>query len=104
MLLWLVLANMHKNESKELVGLCFIFLLEVKGRAHSKKKFGFKEIGVCVINSNILLKKIKDHCGRIETVELCPARTKSKNSFEIKGKKRKEGSEGNQVRREQNKD
>lgn len=45
----------------------------------------------------IRFKKIKDYCGRIETIEFCPAGARSKkkcveskNSFEVKGKKRKE--------------
>ena len=37
LLLLLVLAKIYKNESKEVMGLCFILLLEVKGRAHSRK-------------------------------------------------------------------
>lgn len=47
-------------------------------------------------NLNILLKKIKVHHGRIETIEFRPTRAiskknmESKNPFEINGKKRKE--------------
>lgn len=55
-------------------------------------------------NLNILLKKIKVHHGRIETIEFRPTRAifkknmESKNPFEINGKKKEGRSEGNRTR------